>query len=284
MDAEVLQNRQIKRYEAQLILQDGELHDVIFYKAVFPNFRNEAGGIIGTFVDLTEVRKIERALREETEARCRDIAALEEKDKMLRLQNRQAVMGEMIGNISHQWRQPLNVLALISQEMVITYEDGGFTKQYLEARTAKIAELVDHMSETISDFTNFFRPEKVALPFMPSLVIARALGLVEASMKNMHINIRLNVEDDAEVIGYPNEYSQVILNIIMNSRDAFCFRDVPLPRTIDIDVSTSPDFSLVTITDNAGGISEDVLGRMFDSYFTTKESTVPASASTSPER
>ena len=273
MDDEVLDTGEIKTYEANITLKNGKTHDVIFYKAVFPGAENGARGIIGTFVDLTEIKNIERALREETEARYRHLAALDEKDKMLTQQNRQTVMGEMIGNISHQWRQPLNTLALISQEMMFTFDAGGFTREYLEARTAKIGDLIQHMSETVDEFTKFFRPEKAAVLFMPSQIITRAIGLIDANMKNMQIEIRMNAVSDAEVLGYPNEYSQVILNIVMNARDAFYFRDIPLPRTIEIDITTIDNTSVVTITDNAGGISEENLERIFESYFTTKEAT-----------
>lgn len=273
MDDEVLDTGEIKTYEANITLKNGKTHDVIFYKAVFPGAENGAGGIIGTFVDLTEIKNIEKALREETEARYRHAAALDEKDKMLRQQNRQAVMGEMIGNISHQWRQPLNTLALISQEMVIIFDAGGFTREYLVERTAKIGGLIQHMSETVDEFTKFFRPEKAAVPFTPNQIIAQSIGLIDENMKNMQIEIWMNVISDAEVLGYPNEYSQVVLNIIMNARDAFYFRNIPLPRTIDIEISAMENKSVVTITDNAGGISEENLERIFESYFTTKEAT-----------
>ncbi|MBT1072854.1 cache domain-containing protein [Pelotalea chapellei] len=272
-DDEVISKSEIQMYEAKLTLKDGNLHDVVFYKAAFPDAVKGVGGIIGTFVDVTDIKNFERALREEAESRCLHVAALAEKDKMLMQQNRQAVMGEMIGNIAHQWRQPLNTLALIFQELLITYQGGGFTEEYLATRTGRIKDLIHHMSETVDEFTKFFRPGKAAAPFMPSQVITRTLGLIEASMKNIEIEIRMNVTADAEVVGYSNEYSQVILNVIMNARDTFCEREIPLPRIIRIDVTTSAASSLVTITDNAGGIPDNILAHIFDSYFTTKEST-----------
>jgi PAS domain S-box-containing protein len=247
-------------------------------------FRNETGEIVsllGITRDITDRKLVEESLAEKQrllkelnrslEQRVAD-AVLEsrKKDQILINQGRQAAMGEMIGNIAHQWRQPLNTLGLVVQELLMTYGRDEFTRESLEAGVRKAMELIMHMSKTIDDFSNYFKPVMEKELFNVNQAVARTLSLIEPSMKNLDIRIEVTGAEGTDIYGYANEYSQVLLNILLNCRDAFEGCDNGRQRIIRITVSRENSKSVVTVADNAGGISEDVIDKIFDPYFTTK--------------
>jgi signal transduction histidine kinase len=195
---------------------------------------------------------------------------LRRKDRMLIMQDRLAVMGEMINNIAHQWRQPLNTLGLIIQQLPLFYKSGEISEEMLEDYVGKSMELITHMSQTIEDFRNFFRSDKEKVAFSVNQVIARTLSLIEKSFKDQNIGIALHPEGDPMANGYPNEYAQVLLNILMNARDELVGHNVD-DALISIHAFAKGGTSVVTITDNAGGIADEIIDRLFDPYFTTKE-------------
>ncbi|MBJ6725310.1 hybrid sensor histidine kinase/response regulator [Geomesophilobacter sediminis] len=211
------------------------------------------------------------ALQAETTERLLALEELRRKDEVLMQQSRQAALGEMIGNIAHQWRQPLNAVGLLVQDISLCHECGGFTDEYLQTTTEKIMEIIRHMSQTIDDFRNFFMPDKEKVPFCVADVVARALSLVEGAFLAKGIEVDVVGRPDAVILGYPNEFSQVLLNILSNARDAFLDNPHGEPRIV-VQTETTPEGRVVLkIADNAGGIPEEVIGRIFEPYFTTKE-------------
>jgi signal transduction histidine kinase len=231
-------------------------------------------------IDSTERRRAEDALadkRRELEELNRSLEMrivqavneLRRKDQLLILQDRRAVMGEMINNIAHQWRQPLYLLSLHIQELLLVFDADETGRKNLEDSVGKCMQLIMHMSQTVEDFRSFFKPEKEKVPFGVNRVIGHALSLIGASLKEPHISIALHTEGEPTVNGYPNEYAQVLLNILSNARDALADRKVDNAR-ISIQSFTEGDTAVVTITDNAGGIPEEVVEKMFAPYFTTK--------------
>jgi PAS domain S-box-containing protein len=238
-------------------------------------------GILGVFWDITERKRAEEALAQKRlqleelnrnlEQRVADaVLDSRKKDQVLILQGRQAAMGEMIGNISHQWRQPLNTLGLIVQELLMTYGREEFTRESLESSVRKAMGLISHMSRTIEDFSNYFKPDRVKVLFNVKQAVAKTLSLIEPSLEKLDIRVDLIEKEEAEIEGYPNEYSQVLLNILLNSRDAFEGRNIDRLRVITIAVFKESGRSVVTVADSAGGIPEDVMDKIFDPYFTTK--------------
>jgi len=195
---------------------------------------------------------------------------LRRKDRMLIMQDRLAVMGEMINYIAHQWRQPLNTLGLIIQQLPIFYKSGEISEEMLEENVGNSMELIQHMSRTIEDFRNFFKPDKEKVAFSVNQVIARTLALIEESFMDQKIGIALQTEGDPMANGYPNEYAQVLLNILMNARDELVGHNVD-DALISIHAFGEGGRSVVTITDNAGGIADEIIDSLFDPYFTTKE-------------
>ncbi|OGU13139.1 MAG: hypothetical protein A2076_07650 [Geobacteraceae bacterium GWC2_53_11] len=218
---------------------------------------------------VAERQRAEQALKQETLERIRAVESLREKERMLLQQSRLAAMGEMINNIAHQWRQPLNVLGLQIQQMRLYYDIGSFNRDYLEASVTKSMGLINHMSQTIDDFRCFFKPDKEKVEFAVQGVITRTLSLVEDSFRNQHISIVFTAEADPSILGFPNEYSQALLNIMINAKDALLERR-PQNARVTITLGMEAQRSIVTVSDNAGGIPEDILDKIFEPYFTTK--------------
>ncbi|MBK5276522.1 MAG: hybrid sensor histidine kinase/response regulator [Desulfuromonadales bacterium] len=219
--------------------------------------------------EIYEREKAESALREETKVRLKAIEALLEKEQMLIQQSRQAAMGEMIGNIAHQWRQPLNTLGLYTQTLGFFYGQPIFNKEFLDTSIEKSMEIIQYMSKTIDDFRNFFKPDKERNDFDVSNVINTTLSLVEGSLQNPMIKIEIVKKDSPVIYGYQNEFSQVILNILLNARDAFIEMEIVDPR-VTITLFNEDSCAVVTLADNAGGIPEEIINKVFDPYFTTK--------------
>jgi C4-dicarboxylate-specific signal transduction histidine kinase len=215
-------------------------------------------------------REAEQALHEETAERLRAMESLREKEQMLLQQSRLAAMGEMIGNIAHQWRQPLNALGLTVQQLRLFYDQGELNRDCLDKSIFQSMELIRHMSRTINDFRNYFKPDKEKAEFRLSESIADTLSLVNASFKNQHIDIEVIAKKDSAIFGYRNEFAQVLLNILNNARDALTERGARDPR-VTITIGTEGERAVVIIADNAGGIPEEIMGKIFDPYFTTKD-------------
>ncbi|HEX9024734.1 MAG TPA: ATP-binding protein, partial [Geobacteraceae bacterium] len=220
--------------------------------------------------DITAFKKAEAALRKETAERLRTMRELREKDRILLQQSRQTAMGEMIGNIAHQWRQPLNALGLIIQDLGLAYEMGEFTKKDLEASIARAMDIIFNMSRTIDDFRSFYRPDREKRWFNVCEVMARTVALLEESFREHRITIDMDAGEAPEIKGYQNEYAQVLLNILMNARDALLERGIDGPR-VELRAWREKGRSVVTVCDNAGGIGEEIMDRIFDPYFSTKE-------------
>lgn len=195
---------------------------------------------------------------------------IREKDQILIQQGRLAAMGEMISNISHQWRQPLNNVGLIIQNLQDMSENGELTPDVLDHEVMVAMDVIQFMSGTIDDFRNFFRPDKEKNEFIVNKVIAKTIKFMLPALRNYGITITVNEEPDVRILGYPNEYSQMLINIINNAKDELLERKIPDPR-IMICVFHDNRLAVTTVADNAGGIDVGVIPKVFDPYFTTKE-------------
>ena len=150
------------------------IRKTILYSAV--PLADERGDVIGAVIvndDITERIRNEQELQAEVAERLRTMEELRRKDRLLMQQSRLAAMGEMIGNIAHQWRQPLNSLGLLVQGLSLQYEMGDLTNESLHADTTKAMQVISHMSRTIDDFRNFFRPDKAKVSFSVNEVVAK---------------------------------------------------------------------------------------------------------------
>jgi len=200
--------------------------------------------------------------------------ALDEKQKILFMQSRLASLGQMIANIAHQWRQPLTQLNLTLFSLKKSSdkdEKEEVFKYYNESK-----KLIKEMSQTIEDFSNFFNPNKKTIRFYLTNAINDAIEILKNDTKKENINITIKSENIL-VDGISNELTQVIINLILNAKDAFIFNSIK-NRQIDITVSKSyigvETFAFIIIKDNAGGICEENLEKIFEPYFTTKHSSL----------
>jgi len=211
-----------------------------------------------------------KKLRTEAAERVRIVEELRQKEQMLIQQNRMAAMGEMLNNIAHQWRQPLNAVGALVQEIGLSHTFGEFSQERLDANIAKTMEIVGHMSRTIDDFRSFFLPDKEKRLFKVDRIVRKAISLIGDDFRNQGITIDVNTTEEPEAYGFPNEYSQALLNILMNAKDALLERGIKGAR-VTVRIGKEDDRAVVTIDDNAGGVKEEIMDKVFDAYFTTKE-------------
>jgi PAS domain S-box-containing protein len=193
-----------------------------------------------------------------------------EKDVILIQQNRQAALGEMLDHIAHQWKQPLNAISFVVQDLESTWSCGEMTDGYVDETVHNTMHLVEHMVQTIEVFRDFHRPDKEKTVFCIKDSIDRALSFIAPALRFQAIALELDIDPDLSATGFPKEYAQVLLNILTNARDAFKERKTERP-SVNIRAFAEGDKAVVTITDNAGGVPEAIIGKIFDMYFTTRE-------------
>ncbi|MDD2337644.1 MAG: transporter substrate-binding domain-containing protein [Geobacteraceae bacterium] len=232
--------------------------------------------------DITERKKAEEKLRQKKQQledlnRTLEMRVQEEveknrnKDILLIHQNRQAALGETLDHIAHQWKQPLNALSLLTGSLQEEALSGKLTNESLNETTATILGLVDHMAQTINVFRDFYRPEKEMTVFFIKEAIDKALSFIKPAFRLDSIEVDFDANPLLAAYGYPKEYAQVLLNILSNAREAFKGKGVGKPK-VSIQAVAENGKAIVTVSDNAGGIPDANIDRIFDLYFTTRES------------
>lgn len=238
-----------------------------FYQIVVP-YKN---GFVVTFSDITESKNL---IEDNTR-----------KENLLLQQSKLAAMGEMIGAIAHQWRQPLATISGALFNILDAYNDKELDKEYLENMLALSDKNIKYMSKTIDDFRNYFSPTKEKMPFYLEDSIINALGIVGVQLRENGIEVTINCHGKsfkqllenidcskkALVDGYENEFSQVIINLLANARDAILDNPSIKKKIISISVYTDEDINFIEILDNGGGIPEELVDKVFEPYFTTKD-------------
>ena len=200
-----------------------------------------------------------------------EINTRKKQEQLLIQQSKLAEMGEMISMIAHQWRQPLSALSTVFQNVHLRYSLGKLNQKYLDKQLLLSNALTGKMSKTIDDFRNFFQPNKEKIEFSVQSAIQQTIFLIDDSFKSSSIKITNKTCKDVLLHGFESELSQVLLNILTNSKDAFIETEVD-NACISIKTEKKDDSIQIFITDNAGGIEKDILERIFEPYFTTKES------------
>jgi len=253
--------------------------------ATIAPIKNEDGEIINFIAINEDITKRKQAQQELQEAnqKLRELSAnleekvdkavaeIQEKEHMLIAQSRQAAMGEMIANIAHQWRQPLSAVAAIVQDIEDAYEFDELDTEYLENSVKKTMEQIQYMSQTIDDFRNFFNPNKSKQKFNIREKIEKILTFLNSSVKQYNIKIDLEIDENCTCHGYPNEFSQVVLNILNNAKDAIK-ENKPENPFIKISCKVNSEGkNIIKISNNGGKIPEDKIEKIFQPYFTTKK-------------
>jgi signal transduction histidine kinase len=191
-------------------------------------------------------------------------------EEMLMQQSKMAMMGEMMDSVAHQWKQPLNALTLYSELIRNDFEDGTVDKAYVEEFRKNLQVQIDHMVNTLDEFRSFFRPNKERETFTLINVLNSALFLAKDDILKHRILVKIIQEDEIEINGYPNELKHLILNIINNAKDAFVERGIE-KRLVTIALIVSEEEQKLEICDNAGGVPQKVIDRIFEANVTTKE-------------
>ena len=180
-----------------------------------------------------------------------DISELKQKDKLLFQQSKMASMGEMIGNIAHQWRQPLSVITTCASGVKFEKEFSMLSDEKLNSSMNLIVENTKYLSSTIDDFRNFFKKDKTIVEFNLSKYINKSIQLVLPSLKNDEIEIETILDDEINVDGFPNEFLQVLINIFNNAKDAFEINNIKDKR-IDVLSYKKNTHCIIEIKDNGG--------------------------------
>jgi len=205
-------------------------------------------------------KQVDRAVKEQTE-----------QSKMLVQQSRLASMGEMIENIAHQWRQPLNALGLIIQKVELFSQRERLTQEVLSENVQRATTIIASMSSTIDDFRDFFKPNKQMEFFDLKHVVHDVINLLDAGLEEAGIKVYIKVtQPKCEIYGFRNEFAQVILNLINNSKDALIEKQIK-DKKVFITGTQNRGEVIFKIGDNAGGIDEGIINRIFEPYYTTKE-------------
>jgi PAS domain S-box-containing protein len=254
---------------------------VVTKKSLYNDMRGNKF-IVGIIQDITEHKQAEKQLKlnkqmlEELNGKLEEmvqeeVAKNRGKDIILIQQNRQAALGELMEHIAHQWKQPLNVINLMMYDLGETYSLGKLSDEQVKTTRDNIMDLTEHMAQTINVFRDFYKPEKEKIVFRIKESIDRALSFVAPALRFHAIGVELDVDPELFALGYPKEYAQVLLNILSNAREAFREKEAG-NRLVKISAFAKEYKAVVTLTDNAGGITAAINDKIFDIYFTTKES------------
>jgi len=189
----------------------------------------------------------------------------EEQKELLVHQSKLASMGEMIGNIAHQWRQPLTHLGYTFMNIQEAQKHDELTPEYLNNKIEEASKQLDFMSHTIDDFKDFYTPNKEKEDFSLVTATQETLEIMRNTLKHNDIEVELVIKEDSTLHNYKNEYKQVLLNLLSNAKDALVEKVTKSPH-----ISIVIDKNTIHVTDNAGGIKEELLKRIFEPYFTTK--------------
>jgi C4-dicarboxylate-specific signal transduction histidine kinase len=215
----------------------------------------------------SELRELNDSLEFAVEEKIQELI---KKDKILTIQSKQAVMGEMISMIAHQWRQPLSTITLqISNYQLEQLMRGSSKKRKIDITLEEISNTIIYLSNTIDDFQTYFRPDRVTNNISTREVIEKVLTLADARIKRNKIEIKTVCSSEQEIIIYLNEFVQVLLNILNNAIDALETTDDKM-REIVIYGNLDDTNISISIQDNANGIKEENMKQLFDPYFSTK--------------
>ncbi len=230
------------------------------------NYSGEVIFFYGYINDITKIKVSEEELKLKVEE---ELSKNRQKDRILIQQSKLAAMGEMLGNIAHQWRQPLNNVSLILQFLRDNYNNKDVSSEKLDKFINNANKHIQYLSDTIDDFRNFYKPSKVQNKFCIKESIDSLLHMFRNQYEN--INIELKCEK-IEITNYENELKQALLNILNNARDAINSKkeSQKFDAQIIIRCKKENDKLKISIFNNGGNISSEILDRIFEPYFTTK--------------
>ncbi len=223
------------------------------------------------FEELKQESKKVFMLNETLEERVKEeLAKNREKDKQLLQQSRLAQMGEMISMIAHQWRQPLAAITATSSGMNFKAQRGTLKQDAILKYTDNITSYAQHLSHTIDDFRDFFKPTKEKRVVSYTEIVDSLLNIIKSSVDDKKITLLLELDATNKLDTHANELKQVLLNLVKNAEDVLVEKNIQEPF-IKIKTYDKDFFSVMEVSDNGGGIDEKIIENIFDPYFSTKE-------------
>jgi len=255
--------QKIEKLDLELIApQHGSIIKKKYIKNLIEDMKNLECGI---YIDAKYNQELLDTINELKEKK----ETIKQRDRQLFEQSKRAEMGEMIGNIAHQWRQPL---AIINTILAILKEKNSakiLSSDDLEQKIETMEEKVEYMSDTIEDFMNYYKPNKNKSIFNINEGLQRALKITNYTVQNHQIEVKTTIDEKLHTKGYINEFVQVIVSILSNIYDIKNIRALPFVN-VDIEIKKDVSDALVIISDDAQGIDEDIISKIFNPYFTTK--------------
>ncbi len=193
-----------------------------------------------------------------------------DQERLMIHQSRMAAMGEMIHYIAHQWKQPLNALSILINDIKDAFDYGELDASYMAQSVAQSQHVIANMSETMEDFRNFYRPNKEKSSFNLREILREVNAIIGGSLNNHGVRLEEDIQDDVILTGLPNEYAQVVLNLITNAKEAIRDNNIP-DGWIRVSVYAENGEGVLKISDNGGGITQAMLPKIFDPYVTSKD-------------
>ncbi|GGD35916.1 hypothetical protein GCM10012288_07370 [Malaciobacter pacificus] len=232
------------------------------------NHSRQVSHFYGYISDITKIKLSEEELKVKVQE---ELDKNRQKDRILIQQNKLASMGEMLGNIAHQWRQPLNNVSLILHFLRDNYKNDAVNEAQINKFMNRAFKHIDYMSDTIDDFRNFYKPSKSKNEFSIKELIDSLLQMIKTQFDEDGIKINIEYED-IKILNYENELKQALLNILNNAKDALLSKKTEenFEALINIKTSQNDDKLKIEISNNGGNIDEEIIDRIFEPYFTTK--------------
>jgi len=193
---------------------------------------------------------------------------INKKDDLLAAHHRLASVGEMIAIIAHQWKQPLSIINSMVFSIKDAYHFDELTEDFINEKAKMIDDLIQYLSQTMNDFSNFFKKQN-NIDFKVSAAVKGAVSLLEYALDIENVTVENDLENDFTINGSQNEITQVFLNLINNARDVFKEEKIPQPN-IKITLDIKPDHYIISVYDNGGPIQEKLGNKIFDAYVSSK--------------
>jgi len=255
----------------KIVTKDSNIKWVHDITSIIKDENGEITHFLGYILDITDTKMLELEIYELNKNLHQEVTKQTseniKKDKLLQEQSKLADMGEMVGSIAHQWRQPLNSLNINIQNLDDDFEDGLIDKNFIDNFIEKQTQTIQFMSQTIDDFRNFFRVDKIKKTFSVKKALDSTISIQNAQLKNYNISVKFTGKD-FKTEAVHSEFLQVLLNIITNAKDSILEQKLEHGK-IQIDINQ--ETNTIKISDNAGGVPKGIIGRIFEPYFTTKE-------------
>ncbi|WP_415251147.1 PAS domain S-box protein [Sulfurimonas sp.] len=233
--------------------------DEYWESAIIAPVMSETGKIIN-YIGIKQEITEQVHLREE----------LADKEEIIIAQSRHAAMGEMIGMIAHQWRQPISVIAMGANNLLIDIDLNEVSQENIIEESQSIIKQTEYLSKTIDDFRNFFRPDKEVEEVTVEEIVYESKKVIGKSLEHKQILLSINNDTSYRVKTYSRELLQVFINLFKNAGEVL-YDNRETGRKIDVNITNDEEYVIVRVCDNGGGIDNAIINKIFNPYFSTKD-------------